>query len=461
MKKWIKLLKDYKGHKAGEQIEVDGEVADLLVETKSAEVCDNPTKDAVTEAAKKFQETLEGVADKAAASVIEKLAIAGKNAKGKGENRPNITITTHDNALDDPKMGFKSASQFFLTAACASGMAFKGGMDHAEAKEKIYGKDGYIAKVEAVQKAATGQSEAIDSEGGVFVVPEFSNELMLTQAQLAGPRKYCRKFTMNALNYQVRARVDKDHTSSVAGGITVSRKQEAVSPTLSKAKFEWITFKATRLTGYTALTDEVMADASAFATLFPGFFAEAMDSQEEADFFFKGTGAGEPLAAFHANNPSLISITKDTNQAAGTVSLNNILNMRSRAYGYGNPGTVWVASQDIIPQLATLVIGTIPVWQPSMKEDIADRLLGAPLVFSEHAATAGTMGDLNLLIGSEYAIADRTGMESASSMHVLFLTNETAIKFWKRNDGQPLWRAALTPKAGNTRSPFINIATRS
>ena len=57
---------------------------------------------------------------------------------------------------------------------------------------------------------------------------------------------------------------------------------------------------------------------------------------------------------------------------------------------------------------------------------------------------------------------EKGGMESASSIHVKFTTDETAFRFVMRVDGQPTWNAALTPSNGsNTQSPFITLDTRS
>ena len=54
-------------------------------------------------------------------------------------------------------------------------------------------------------------------------------------------------------------------------------------------------------------------------------------------------------------------------------------------------------------------------------------------------------------------IGDKGGVKQSMSIHVRFLQGETTIRWVKRFDGQPLWRAPLTPKKGSTRSPFIQL----
>jgi HK97 family phage major capsid protein len=443
--KWLKLKSKWKNNEIGKVLSVEDDAqAKALVDAEIAEEIVDPTADIVKEAGEKLDLKLKSFGENIAKETITKYLAT------KGGNRPQIE--THDNELDDPKLGFKSASEFWFTFAQAQ----RGGEQHDVAKKRLFGDDGYVKKMAARVKA-TGQNEAIDSEGGIFVIPEFSSEILMISAQLANLRKFCRGFNMTGTSYSIRARVDKNHSTSVAGGITVGRKPEASQPDKSKAKFEWINFKPTKLTGYTAITDEQMEDAAAFATLFPPMFGEAMASAEESDFLI-GAGAGEPLGAFHANNPARLTVNKETGQTTGTLNIMNVLKMRAACYGYSK--AVWLANQDIIPQLATFVIGTVPVFQPSVKDDVSDTLLGRPILFTEHCETTGTQGDIRLMGGSEYGIADRGGLNSATSIHVKFLEGESVLKFWRRGDGQPLWSSTLTPVKGSQRSPFVDLQTR-
>lgn len=89
-------------------------------------------------------------------------------------------------------------------------------------------------------------------------------------------------------------------------------------------------------------------------------------------------------------------------------------------------------------------------------------LLGRPVIPVEHCATLGTPGDIILADFSQYAMADKGGVQAASSIHVRFLNDESTFRFIYRVDGQPTWKKPLTPKNGsNTYSPFIQLSTRS
>jgi HK97 family phage major capsid protein len=124
---------------------------------------------------------------------------------------------------------------------------------------------------------------------------------------------------------------------------------------------------------------------------------------------------------------------------------------------------VWLINQNIEPQLYTMAVavgtGGIPVYMPAggLSSAPYGTLMGRPVIPSEFCATLGTAGDIILADLSQYIVIDKGGMQSASSIHVNFTTDETAFRFVYRIDGQPLWKTYLTPYKGSTsyQSPFV------
>ena len=54
-----------------------------------------------------------------------------------------------------------------------------------------------------------------------------------------------------------------------------------------------------------------------------------------------------------------------------------------------------------------------------------------------------------------------SSIESAVSIHVKFVYDETAFRFVMRVDGQPIWNSDITPyKGAATVGPFIALETR-
>ena len=80
----------------------------------------------------------------------------------------------------------------------------------------------------------------------------------------------------------------------------------------------------------------------------------------------------------------------------------------------------------------------------------------------EQCATVGTVGDISFCDWRQYKTIDKGGMESASSIHVEFLTDQMVFRFIMRLEGQPKRNKTLTPfKGSNTQSSFITLATRA
>lgn len=89
-------------------------------------------------------------------------------------------------------------------------------------------------------------------------------------------------------------------------------------------------------------------------------------------------------------------------------------------------------------------------------------ILGRPVIFTEKANTVGDAGDVNFVDLSYYLIGDRQQMQMATSEHVEFDTDQTAVRIIQRADGRPWVQSAITPRKGaNTLSPFVKIAARA
>ena len=92
-------------------------------------------------------------------------------------------------------------------------------------------------------------------------------------------------------------------------------------------------------------------------------------------------------------------------------------------------------------------------------------LFGLPLVFSKHASTIGSVGDLSLVDWSQYLLGQKSNAKSttfATSVHLKFDVDQLAMKITARLDGQPWWKEALTPpQSADTLSPIVTIAVRA
>jgi HK97 family phage major capsid protein len=350
----------------------------------------------------------------------------------------------------DPKCGFRSPRDY-LTAVMKAGES--GQVDKR------------LAPLTVRKQAAVGsdeQGEYSDSYGGFLLPQGFRPEMLTVSAEGDPTVGRTTRIPMNTVSVKIPARTDKNHTTSVTGGLRFYRRQETDTSATSRMEVEQIDLRANPLMGVAFATEELLADSPiSFAAIIQNGFATELGSQI-LDEKIRGTGAGQYQGVL--NCPAKVSITKEGGQAASTVVYNNVLKMRARCWGFSN--AIWLANHDTFPQLAvmSLPVGTggVPVYIPSAQDDRPDMLLGRPIFYTEYAETLGTEGDLILANWSQYLEGELQGMEMADSIHVRFVNNERAFRVTARNDGRPWWRSALTPRKGtNTLSPFVTLATRA
>jgi HK97 family phage major capsid protein len=259
-----------------------------------------------------------------------------------------------------------------------------------------------------------------------------------------------------------------DETSRVAGsrwgGIRGYWAAEAAEKTKSDPKFKRLTLSLNKMIGLCYATDELLQDAAALGSvLMQGFSEEFNFMVDEA--ILRGSGAGQPLGILNAS--CLVSVAAETGQDSTTIVAQNIMNMYARLYNRSRPNAVWLINQDCLPQLMQLSIpvgtGGIPLWIAgnSLAGQPYNTLLGRPVIECEHCSTLGTVGDIMLVDLGQYLFIEKGGIQSASSIHVRFVYDETAFRFVWRVDGQPAWTNDLTPAHGsNDVSPFVALATR-
>jgi HK97 family phage major capsid protein len=322
---------------------------------------------------------------------------------------------------------------------------------------------------EAYDKLAAEQkdlSEAVGGDGG-FLVPEvFQAELLRLAIESAVVRPRARVIPMASSSIKFPAIRDTSHASNIFGGVSGTWVAEAasVSSATNQPNFTQVRLVANKLTGYTVASNELLADSAiSLEGLIQELFGTALAYFED-DSFINGTGAGQPLGILNAD--ALITVSKETGQAATTIVKENIDKMFSRMLPSSLNRAVWVAHNDTIPQLLALsqAVGTggSPLFVNNMQSSPTFALYGRPVVFSEKCQTLGTAGDIYFVDFSYYLIGDRQAMTMAVSPHVNFTTDEMTWRFTQRVDGRPWVQSALTPRNGsNTVSPYVNLATRA
>lgn len=304
------------------------------------------------------------------------------------------------------------------------------------------------------------------ASGEGFIVPEeFRTEMLRLSLENSVVRPRARVIPMASATLKMPVIRDTSHATTVFGGVNASWIAEATSlSTVTQPTFGQVTLTARKLTGYTVVSNELLADnAVGLEALLMTMFGEALAYFED-DSFIAGTGVGQPLGILNAN--AMVSVAKETGQAATTIVYQNLVKQFARMIPQGMGRAVYYGNMDIFPQLAQLALnvgtGGSAVWVSSVVGGPPATIFGKPLILTEKAETLGAAGDLTFCDFGFYLIGDRQAMQMASSPHVNFNTDEATYRFIQRVDGRPWLQSALTPRNGTlTLSPFVNIAVRA
>lgn len=323
-------------------------------------------------------------------------------------------------------------------------------------------------RLHQVYDAATGASEAAPSDGGFLVQSDFSLELLQASHEVSQLYNDCNKIPIGPNSNGLKAPI-VDQTSRATGsrwgGVQVYRTNEADTATSKKPKFAMLELSLEKLMGIFYATDELLQDSTALEAIGRQAFAEEMGFKID-DEIINGTGSGEMLG--FSNSNAIVTQAKEAAQTADTVVAANIFKMYSRMPARLVPGAKWYINTEVWPQLFSLNVavgsGGSVVFLPPGGMSVAPygTLMGRPIVPIEHAAALGDVGDINFCNLMQYALIEKGGLDAQSSIHVRFLYDESVFKFVMRNNGEPMWKSALTPyKGAATQSPFINLAARA
>ena len=320
----------------------------------------------------------------------------------------------------------------------------------------------------AEKAAATGMGEAVGSDGGFFVPPDFAQNIFARVYAEDGLLARTDIYTI-ARNSIVFPRIDETSrvAGSRAGGVQAYWADEADSVTATKPKVGRLTMNLHKLMAFGRSTDELLEDSVvAIEQFLTKHFSDEINFIV-GNSLVNGTGAGHPLGILNAD--CLVSVSKESGQTAATLYAANILKMWSRMWARSRQNAVWLINQDVEPQLYSMQIGSgvanQVVYMPPGGLSAAPyaTLMGRPVMPVEYCSTLGTVGDIILVDLSQWVTAVKGGgPKSAVSMHLYFDTDEMAFRTTYRLDSQPWWPAALTPfKGSNTQSPAVALATRA
>ena len=375
-----------------------------------------------------------------------------------GNGHPHQVKVGKDRIEDDPCLGYRKEEEGGFCQYLAD--VRKAAIGPDEVPERLTKAHSILTKT--IQQ----NNETVDREGG-FLVPIQHEATLLNKVHNEGkvfPR--CRQISMTSKTMEVPY-VDENSRANGSryGGVQGYWVAEGASHTASKPAFSKLTLQARKLACLGYVTDELEEDSTPGAmALVADLFAKEIAFRLD-DAVVNGSGSGMPEG--FTNSGAYITATQAKNAVLG----DGVLNMWKRLPLDSRANAVWFYNPEVEDELAKLAVDAISVvgtGAPALLNQLSaglqgppTTLLGRPAIPIEQAGLTTADKAIFLCDMTQYVLGVRRGIQTQSSMHVQFTTDQMAFKVTMRVDGRSWWESALTPYSGSsdTLSPFIGLDT--
>jgi len=440
--KWIELLRDVLGQKAGARIECDDKDAEALCASGAAkplthDVTAEIVGKALGESLAKVTASLDGAVTKALKDFGDTLAKSQKTQR---------KVIFGEKGDGDPK---KSFGRFLLAVANRD----------LKALEDM-GSTFHEWEQDATKKAE--MTSNVGSRGGFAVPTQHFDDIALRVRDISIVRKRARVITMTGRTVEVPT---PDYTTAPSAGDTASLSglvlrwsEEGGSLNQSEPRLKQVELTNYELSGYSKISNSLLDDAPALDSFLKNLFAEGVAWYEDYAFL-RGDGVKKPLGMVTA--VSNWSFTQ-TRSAASAVALADVALLYGKLLRGTSPDSAifWAIHNTVIQKLLTMTGGDNVIF---LGNDVTGRpqwqILGHPVEVTEKLPALNTAGDILLANGEHYLIGDRQRYEVAFSEHAGFTTNQTYFRVVSRVGGCPWLRDKVTlSDASSTLGSFVTLA---
>ena len=309
----------------------------------------------------------------------------------------------------------------------------------------------------------TNANEGAGADGGYAVAPDFRDRIM---TKVLGEDSLLTRTDQMTTSSNTMTFPRDETTPWGTSGITATWEGEAQQHGQKKPVLKDTTIRLNKLVTLVPVTDELLDDAPAMSSYLNAKVPTVFDSAINLAIV-QGNGVGKPLGILAGGD--LVSVAKESGQAADTIVHENIVNMYSRLYAPSRRNAVWLINQDIEPQLNTMAFKNTaaagPIYMPPGGLAAAPyaTLMGRPVIPVEAANTLGDQGDIIFTDLSQYLTIMKTaGIQSTVSIHLWFDYDVTAFKFIWRLAGQPHYSGTIAKRSGsNTLAHNVTLDARA
>ena len=322
-------------------------------------------------------------------------------------------------------------------------------------------------RLQQVNNAVLGSNEGTGADGGFALQTDFTDQILESAVEQSPLLNRLDRYTCSSAANAMRwlSADETDVSKSVFGGVQMYWASEGATVAASKPQFRELKMDLEKMMGFAYCTDEMLTDA-AFMT---GFFGTAFTLAADrllTESVISGDGVGKPLGIL--NSKAIITVDKESTQAAGTFLGANAIKMQARALPRNRDRLVWLMHPDAEELLPYLSIQSGEaakfLWNPEggLGNFDTQRVLNKPVLFEDSCSALGSKGDINLVDPMYYILLTKGTAKQDWSVHVEFLTDQNCFRMVYRCNGAPKIEKPLTIKnSAKTRSPFVTLAART
>jgi HK97 family phage major capsid protein len=495
---FVKLSKDYDGHKAGDVIEIaDEAIARSFITVGIAEASD---AQALIQSATKALLDEATSAIKAELAELKRTAMNGAASNGpppppadegvEFDGRIEATESPADRAVDGKAIA-RGIGEIIGLIARTAPKAPDDVRNHADLRLTKFYKldrvsdfhDANLSNRGAPVSRAGTESMGGASGYGYFIKPELLTGYFEIAMEDSLIEPFARPIPVGATNEVHWPALDQYFIPGVgqtasAAGIRVFYKGEITQRQSSDAKVREILYKIVDLTGFTALSRDLVADnyISSVAVV-QELFLRALAFTKDY-MYVNGDGNGKPTGI--RGSAALLTATRKN---ANKICLEDAMAMMAKFHQSRAKSAMWIAHQSCFPELLTIKYGgtNAPAFLPNASINQSSpfsaidgsassesnfvtqgTFLGKPIRFTtDKLEMLGTPGDFMLVDASSYGVATRQGVEVSASDQFLFDSDQIALRFKTRHDGKSLWTGPYTSTSPSgvafKTSPFIQL----
>ena len=279
-------------------------------------------------------------------------------------------------------------------------------------------------------------SQDVATQAGNLVAPQqFVSELIAELDNTMPIRQFAKKYTLQgaqSLGFPKRTA----RMNSAAWGTETSAPTADTALTVGKREFKPNFATAEILVSRTLINNAPNVDA-----IVRGEVAYNMGELLE-NAYMTGDGSAKPLGLFTASANG-ISTARDvaTGNSATAITFDGLMEAKYAIKGQYQPNLRWLFHRDALKQIAKIKDSNGQyIWQPSVADGVADRLLGIPVITSEYAPNTFTAGKYVGILGDfgYYWICDSANMELQVLSELYARTNQIDYIARLATDGMPV-----------------------